>query len=614
MREKSPRSDFAGRLLWGGVARTLHAVAGFTSLLATCAAFALGGVNAVSAQELVYSESFDFCGQADPPGWFDSAPGNPVEEAPGQFKIWPDPAGGGYRVFGKRGAADSFTHLRSHQFSTSSRFEMTARVWRGRDSGSFGWTFFSTFPSPPAYFLIRQLASGGGLRLESSEFPPPVGDLEGEVRARPRAWYRLRLLSEPQGAGLRLRVRLWDAALVEPDSWQIDAVTASRPAEGWIGLWSAGAGGNYWDDLAVYAAASAPLVLRVLEGGVELVDGALFNRDVVPVLDTTGGTAPITLDATLDGAPFTSGSIVTGDGLHLLQASAEDADGLTAEIAVQFSIDTLAPIFVSVSPPEGFVTSSPAVVLSGEVSGATTLTVNGAPVVIANDLFTSEPLPLAEGAQSFLLVAIRPGREPDPAGAQYRARLALAGGDDLPAGARGRRELAHHRRGYRHGSASRPGSRQRPGGGGRWRLLQPDGTRARRRGERDRRRGLRRRRQSARNRERRGDPRQPGTGDRLPRERTAPRRRRAVQSHGDADRRRYRRDAGELERDPQRGAVRVGDAGRRRGRLHASGDGGRRGRKLRQPRGELRPRQDGADASSPSFPPTTLWWQLPRSR
>ncbi len=152
----------------------------------------------------------------------------------------------------------------------------------------------------------------------------------------------------------------------------------------------------------------------VTEGGAPLADGALFNRDVVPVLETTGGTAPITLDATLDGAPFTSGSSVTGDGLHLLEASAEDADGLTAAIAVEFTIDTLGPVFVSVAPPEGFVTSSPTVVLSGEVSGATTLTVNGAPVEITNDLFSSDPLPLAEGAQSFLLVASDLAGNPTP--------------------------------------------------------------------------------------------------------------------------------------------------------------------------------------------------------
>ena len=213
---------------------------------------------------------------------------------------------------------------------------------------------------------------------------------------------------------MRLRVRFWDSALAEPSSWQIDAVTASRPPEGTIGLWSTGAGGCYWDDLAVSAASSAPLVVHVLEGGVALADGALFHRDVVPVVETTGGTAPITLDATLDGVPFTSGSTVTGEGVHLLEVSAEDADGLTAQTAVHFTIDTLGPVFVSVAPPEGFVTSSSAVVLSGEVSGATTLTVNGAPVAIANDLFTSEPLPLAEGAQSFLLVASDPAGNPTP--------------------------------------------------------------------------------------------------------------------------------------------------------------------------------------------------------
>jgi len=147
------------------------------------------------------------------------------------------------------------------------------------------------------------------------------------------------------------------------------------------------------------------LQIVITEGGVPLVDGALFNCDVVPVLDTSGGTEPIALDATLDGAPFTSGSTVAGDALHLLEVSAEDADGFLAHRTVHFTIDTVGPVFLSVAPPEGFVTGASSVTLSGEVSGATALTVNGASVGLINGLFTSAPLPLAEGPQSFLLVA-----------------------------------------------------------------------------------------------------------------------------------------------------------------------------------------------------------------
>ena len=156
------------------------------------------------------------------------------------------------------------------------------------------------------------------------------------------------------------------------------------------------------------------LQIDLSESGAPLGDGALFNRDVVPVLDTTGGTAPVSLEATLDGVPFTSGSTVTGDALHLLEVNAEDADGLTAQRTVQFLIDTVGPVFADVDPPEGFVTSSPTVVLSGEVSGATTLTVNGSPVGITNGEFSSEPLALAEGAQSFLLVASDLAGNPTP--------------------------------------------------------------------------------------------------------------------------------------------------------------------------------------------------------
>ncbi len=147
------------------------------------------------------------------------------------------------------------------------------------------------------------------------------------------------------------------------------------------------------------------LQITVTEGGAPLADGAMFNRDVVPVLGTTGGTAPITLDATLDGAPFTSGSTVTGDAPYLLEVSAEDADGFLVQRTVHFTIDTVGPVFLGLAPPEGFVTAASSVVLSGEVSGAATLTVSGASLALTNGLFASAPLALAEGSQSFLVVA-----------------------------------------------------------------------------------------------------------------------------------------------------------------------------------------------------------------
>lgn len=166
---------------------------------------------------------------------------------------------------------------------------------------------------------------------------------------------------------------------------------------GTVCAWSAAVG---WSGAPCVA-----LQITVTEGGAPLADGALFNRAVVPVLGTTGGTAPIALDATLDGVPFASGSTVTGDALHLLEVSAGDADGHTAQRTVHFTIDTVGPVFVTVAPPEGFVTASLTVVLSGEIAGATSLTVNSAPVAVLNGLFSSSPLALAEGAQSFLLVA-----------------------------------------------------------------------------------------------------------------------------------------------------------------------------------------------------------------
>ena len=220
--------------------------------------------------------------------------------------------------------------------------------------------------------------------------PRPFGESLDVVSRLPRAQRTFGLAALVLLAACALASPALSAALDEP-------VFDGGFESGTICAWSAAVG---WSGAPCVA-----LQITISEGGSPLIDGALFNRAVVPVLGTTGGTAPITIDATLDGEPFTSGSTVTGDAPHLLEVSAEDADGLYVERTVNFTIDTVGPVFANVAPPEGFITASPTVVLSGEISGATSLTVNGAPVTISNGLFTSSSLALAEGAQSFLLVA-----------------------------------------------------------------------------------------------------------------------------------------------------------------------------------------------------------------
>ncbi len=153
---------------------------------------------------------------------------------------------------------------------------------------------------------------------------------------------------------------------------------------------------------------AAPPVVEVLESGVPLENGALFNRTVVPVIEVTDSSPPVTVTATLDGAPFTSGTAVTGEGSHTLVVEAEDAAGNEASLTRTFTIDLTPPVFLAIAPPEGFLTAAAAVTLTGRVQGADTLTVNGASVPLtgpAGEDFSAGPLPLAEAGNSFVLSA-----------------------------------------------------------------------------------------------------------------------------------------------------------------------------------------------------------------
>ena len=147
-----------------------------------------------------------------------------------------------------------------------------------------------------------------------------------------------------------------------------------------------------------------PPVIRIVESGTDLTDGRLFNRAATPVLQVTDASA-VTVNATLDGAAFTSGTAVSGEGTHLLSVTATDAAGNSASLAVGFEIDTTPPAFVSVSPENDAVTASAQVTLEGRVTGASAVTVDGQAAALTGQDFTAGPYSLSEGARSWTIVA-----------------------------------------------------------------------------------------------------------------------------------------------------------------------------------------------------------------
>jgi hypothetical protein len=79
--------------------------------------------------------------------------------------------------------------------------------------------------------------------------------------------------------------------------------------------------------------------------GVE--DGKYYNTDVTPVITITDTDLQFS-SITLNGAPFSSGTPVIGEGVYTLVATANDKAGDATSKTVKFTIDNTAPV---VTPP-----------------------------------------------------------------------------------------------------------------------------------------------------------------------------------------------------------------------------------------------------------------------
>jgi RHS repeat-associated protein len=149
----------------------------------------------------------------------------------------------------------------------------------------------------------------------------------------------------------------------------------------------------------------APSV-EVLESGGRLLSGSTFARTVVPVLHSNDSAA--TLSATLDGAPFASGSPVSSEGPHTLVATAT-ASGLSSSATVLFTIDRSTPPTIAItSPEEGATLPGPTVTVTGTVSASVvSVSVNGVAAVVSGGSFTASAVPLEPDVLNDLMAVAR---------------------------------------------------------------------------------------------------------------------------------------------------------------------------------------------------------------
>ncbi len=150
--------------------------------------------------------------------------------------------------------------------------------------------------------------------------------------------------------------------------------------------------------------------MRILESGVPLVDGQLFERPVVLTVAVEGASGSEIVDATIDGIDYKIGTAYADEGSHEIEVTVIDGEN-GAEAAATFSIDLSAPVFDQIQPVEGALLGTPTVTVSGLVSvDAVTVTVAGEPAVLGSPFsgwrpFTSTPLALNEGTNVVALHA-----------------------------------------------------------------------------------------------------------------------------------------------------------------------------------------------------------------
>ncbi len=147
-----------------------------------------------------------------------------------------------------------------------------------------------------------------------------------------------------------------------------------------------------------------PPSIDILDGSASIPDGSLLNHDPAPVIAASDSHLQ-SVSATLNGAPFVSGTPVLQDGVYDLVATATDGVGNSARREVHFSVDTTPPALAITSPPVGSFLTSAAVSVSGACGDAARVTVNGAAASISNGRFQVDGLVLPEGQATITATA-----------------------------------------------------------------------------------------------------------------------------------------------------------------------------------------------------------------
>ncbi len=162
------------------------------------------------------------------------------------------------------------------------------------------------------------------------------------------------------------------------------------------------AGNSAQLDYTVTVKTGAPIV-TIFESGSPLEPNSLFTRAVTPEIRVDDAAA--TLSATLNDAPYTSGTAISADGNYRLKATATNSLNHTGTAEAVFSIDRTAPSVQITFPPSGSV-SAQEVEVRGIATNAVSADVNGKAVTLdANGAFVLPSLYLEFGPTRIIATA-----------------------------------------------------------------------------------------------------------------------------------------------------------------------------------------------------------------
>jgi hypothetical protein len=225
----------------------------------------------IAEGELLFFADFQsYDDREDPEGWIDTDAGNSLEEIPALFETFE--FGDGNVSFGTSSVdTDIHSHYLGENSSQWSSYEYSGRMQVDHPDGGIGVTLFSGYPDADVYYQLRRqgdssfsvVSRGAGALVCSGSADTGVTVLED-------AWYWFRFQAVVTASGTRVRARVWHEADPEPSGWQVDCVDdgAAAIVAGAPGVWSAGNGNKYWDDLEVRLMVADPD-----EGDAEDTDG-----------------------------------------------------------------------------------------------------------------------------------------------------------------------------------------------------------------------------------------------------------------------------------------------------------------------------------------------------